>query len=420
MDKINVDELFRCFNCDYMVDEPHESECCGKLYCQSCMVDLAYTQCKLCKKSIKLRANIFAKNLLQRVELKCRHHCGGKFTYDEMKLHMYRCESRIFKCTIEFCCFVGRKFELIPHMLENHDIYIMALLENYDDFEEAFEKILKNPIDKRPPKKGSTYNFETEYAYPGILPRLRNIVSSNNNLIHPNDNNGNDFNYDFEQLFNEVNNFNRYDSENYNNLNNYFNSNSELYRRHRSRPFNTDLLPLSLVGNSNIINTGVDYNNMDINLGRDLTNTNTNLNSPLNNSNSINENIPDIIEPQLPLASNEENLISNIDTNNLEVNNLHDQLNNQIINLQNNIDEFRDLSNNIINFRANNPYDSFRLNYNHSDNLSNSNVYDVSCNNEINDVDDDSDVHENNYSINNSENNSNGSDKDEYHRENWA
>ena len=407
MDKINVDELFRCFNCDYMVDEPHESECCGKLYCQSCMVDLAYTQCKLCKKSIKLRANIFAKNLLQRIELKCRHHCGGKFTYDEMKLHMYRCESRIFKCTIEFCCFVGRKFELIPHMIENHDIYIMALLENYDDFEEAFKKILKNPIDKRPPKKGSTYNYETENsAFPGILPRLRNVVSSNNI--------GNDFNYDFEQLFNEVNNFNRYDNENYNNLNNYFNSDTDFHRRHRSRPFNTDLFPLSLVGNSNTIRMGIDQNNLDINVGRDVTNTN--LNSPNNNPNLINENISNIIEPQIPLTSNEENLISNIDTNNLEVNNLHYQLNNQIINLQNNIDEFRDLSNNIINFRANNPYDSFRLHNNHSNNLSNSNVYDLS-NNEIHDVDDDGDVHENNYTINNSEN---GSDQDEYHTENWA
>ena len=88
MDKLNIDEMFRCFKCDYMVDEPYESECCGKLYCQSCVVELRFNLCKICKKSVKFRKNLFAKKLLQKVELKCRHHCGGKFMYDDMKIHV--------------------------------------------------------------------------------------------------------------------------------------------------------------------------------------------------------------------------------------------------------------------------------------------------------------------------------------------
>jgi hypothetical protein len=419
MDKINVDELFRCFNCDYMVDEPHESECCGKLYCQSCMVDLTYTLCKLCKKSIKFRANIFAKNLLQRVELKCRHHCGGKFTYEEMKLHMYRCESRIFKCTIEFCCFVGRKLELIPHMLENHDVYLMALLENYDDFQETFEKIMKNPIDKRPPKRGSTYNYEMDYSYPGILPRLRNIVNSDNNVLNRNDNNANEFNYDFDELFNEVNNFNNVDNDNYyNNLNYNFdaNANSNLVRRNRLRPINhnttTGFFPFSYVGSLNTAIAGNNENNVN---NRDNNNGSGGVNSNLNN---ISDNMPYIREAQVPLISNEDNFISNIDTNNLEVNNLHNQLNNQIINLQNNIEEFTDISNNLLNFRANNNYNSFGLHYNHSDNSSSSNVYDMSYNNEMHEVAEDSDIQEDNYNENDTENDRNGND-DEYHTQNW-
>jgi hypothetical protein len=142
MDRINVDELFKCFNCEFMVDEPHESECCGKLYCHSCVVELAFFQCKLCKKSIKFRQNVFAKNLLQKVELKCRHLCGGKFNHEEMKLHIYRCDSRIFRCTIEFCSFYGKKEEMVAHMNQNHEIYLIALLEQFEEFSESMDKVL--------------------------------------------------------------------------------------------------------------------------------------------------------------------------------------------------------------------------------------------------------------------------------------
>jgi len=153
MEKLNVDQMFRCYNCDYMVDEPHESECCGKLYCQSCVVELNFALCRICHNSIKFRKNLFAKNLLQKVELKCRHHCGGKFKYEDMKLHLYRCQCRIFKCTIELCTFVGRKFELMPHMIENHKIHLLTMMENFEDYKETIEKILKNPIDNRAPER---------------------------------------------------------------------------------------------------------------------------------------------------------------------------------------------------------------------------------------------------------------------------
>jgi hypothetical protein len=181
MEKINVDEMFRCFKCDYMVDEPHESECCGKLYCQSCVVELNFNQCKICKKAVKFRKNLFAKKLMQQVELKCRHHCGGKFMYEDMKLHLYRCDCRIFKCTIDFCSFVGRKLEIIPHLLKAHPIHLIIMLENYEEFKEIIENIMKNPIDNRPARKESSENL---YSISSNLidfnqynfPRLRGLI----------------------------------------------------------------------------------------------------------------------------------------------------------------------------------------------------------------------------------------------------
>jgi hypothetical protein len=184
MEKLNVDEMFRCYKCDYMVDEPHESECCGKLYCQSCVVDLTFSQCKICKKAVKFRKNLFAKKLMQQVELKCRHHCGGKFMYEDMKLHLYRCDCRIFKCTIDFCSFVGRKLEIIPHMTKHHPIHLITMLENYEEFKDTIENVMKNPIDNRPARKESSENLlpvaPSDFDYNGYnFPRLRGLVDFN-------------------------------------------------------------------------------------------------------------------------------------------------------------------------------------------------------------------------------------------------
>lgn len=149
MDKLNIDELFLCKNCSLMIDDPYESECCGILYCQSCINELSYTNCSICKKLFKFRKNIFAKNLLKKVELKCRHLCGGKFTYDEMKTHLFRCDNKMFKCTIDYCYCVEKKKQMIEHSLLFHSNEILILMENYEEFQNAIEKIKSNPIDNR-------------------------------------------------------------------------------------------------------------------------------------------------------------------------------------------------------------------------------------------------------------------------------
>ena len=149
MEKLNLDELFLCKNCNLMIDEPYESECCGILYCQTCINELSYTNCTVCKKLFKFRKNVFAKKLLQKVELKCRHLCGGKFTYEEMKSHLYRCDNKMFKCTIDYCYCVEKKKPMLDHSLLFHSNEILILMENYEEFQNAIEKIKSNPIDNR-------------------------------------------------------------------------------------------------------------------------------------------------------------------------------------------------------------------------------------------------------------------------------
>lgn len=149
MEKLNVEELFQCKNCTFMVDEPLESECCGILYCQACIHELSYTNCGNCKKLIKFRKNLFAKNLMKKVDFKCRHLCGGKFNYEDMKTHLLRCETKIYKCSIDYCYCVDKKKEMLDHSLLSHPNEILLFMENFEEFKTKIEKIKNNPIDNK-------------------------------------------------------------------------------------------------------------------------------------------------------------------------------------------------------------------------------------------------------------------------------
>ena len=177
-----------------------------------------------------------------------------------MKLHLYRCESRIFKCTIEFCPFVGRKFEIVPHMLENHKIHLLTMLENYEDFKDAIDNILKNPIDNRPSiRKISSSDLlqipEVNYNFPRLrglldgddrsdylpdnIPNLYDIPSMNPNQSHDV---GNTFEYPVDSLRiysrarrreqeNRRNSFSSFGGDNQNNQNNSNNNRDNINRR---------------------------------------------------------------------------------------------------------------------------------------------------------------------------------------------
>jgi hypothetical protein len=150
MEKINIEKMFYCTGCGYMVDDPSESQCCGNLYCQACVLELNYIQCSQCKSSVlKFRKNLFAKNLLHKVELRCRYKCGKKFTYKDMRTHLLNCEGKIFKCTIDFCNYVGKHKDLSKHMIEKHPIHVLIMMENFEEFKPTMDKIAINPIEAR-------------------------------------------------------------------------------------------------------------------------------------------------------------------------------------------------------------------------------------------------------------------------------
>lgn len=176
MEKLCIDDLFKCI-CGYMVDDPYETECCGMLYCQACQIEYNFLTCSNCSKTIKFRKNIFARNLLQKIELNCINECGEKFTYENMKIHLLRCEMKKFKCTIENCLYSGFREDLLVHISKTHPIYLLVLLEHFQEFDDPLDKIMKIPLNSRKAEKNT---LETTLSYNALL---RNFNIENNNFL---------------------------------------------------------------------------------------------------------------------------------------------------------------------------------------------------------------------------------------------
>jgi hypothetical protein len=149
MENFNKDNMFFCFGCTYLLDEPFESECCGYLYCQACKYDFSTCLCPLCKKSMKFRKNLWAKNIMSRMDIKCRHKCGGLFKYEDYRKHLLICPTKKFKCRIDDCRFIGTRKEVDTHLPEKHLAHMLIIMENFDEFKGDFEKAKQKTVDSR-------------------------------------------------------------------------------------------------------------------------------------------------------------------------------------------------------------------------------------------------------------------------------
>ena len=82
---------------------------------------------------------------MKQIELKCEHQCGQKFTIEDMKLHQLRCESKYFKCNVDYCYSVEKKNSMLDHVITSHFKEVLIMAEFYDEFKPKMDKILENP-----------------------------------------------------------------------------------------------------------------------------------------------------------------------------------------------------------------------------------------------------------------------------------
>lgn len=133
-------EEFKCFYCQEIPETPFESECCGKLYCETCSEAASFLNCKVCKDILKFKTSLFASNLMNKFNTFCTNNCGKEIKFSDSKLHNLVCNNRLFSCKINKCSFRGNKDAIKQHILLVHSSELIILCENYAEFKPFLKK----------------------------------------------------------------------------------------------------------------------------------------------------------------------------------------------------------------------------------------------------------------------------------------
>ena len=60
-----------------------------------------------------------------------------------MRYHLLICNNKEYFCSFDNCNFKGKKNEILHHLIKEHQIFILSLMEYYDSFSNIINKICK-------------------------------------------------------------------------------------------------------------------------------------------------------------------------------------------------------------------------------------------------------------------------------------
>jgi len=104
LEPVNFQKYLTCGRCFLVIDNPYEIECCGTLFCYSCIQNILSNKeieiCDKCQKIAKFSQNSFVKRIINGLEIDCNFGCGKKFYSNEIKSHMISCDLREYMCFI--------------------------------------------------------------------------------------------------------------------------------------------------------------------------------------------------------------------------------------------------------------------------------------------------------------------------------
>ena len=173
-------EEFKCFYCQEIPETPYESECCGKLYCETCSEAASFLNCKVCKDILKFKTSLFASNLMNKFNTFCTNNCGKEIKFSDSKLHNLVCNNRVFTCKINKCSFRGNKESIKQHIVLVHSNELIILCENYVEFKPFLKKYCsKLSISKETISNSNDSNTNNEIS------NDRNYNKSNNETNLP-------------------------------------------------------------------------------------------------------------------------------------------------------------------------------------------------------------------------------------------
>jgi len=189
LEPINFSKFLTCNKCNMIIENPYESECCGILFCYSCIepeqIGKEKELCRKCQKNATYRQNSFLKRIINQMNIPCGFNCLKILPSNEIKSHMISCELREYVCNI--CLnnnrvnnkcdqFSGRKKEFTIHLLQEHENEILNFNDNFESIKlnqiEAENKKKIACAEKIEEIKENSYRRE---SYPGFRYVLDNI-----------------------------------------------------------------------------------------------------------------------------------------------------------------------------------------------------------------------------------------------------
>lgn len=147
-----MEELFKCSECQNLDDNVYELDCCGLIFCEGCQIKHKQNRdtCKRCGIESDFKINHFVNRIVQSFVVKCKYHCGKQCQFQDMKPHLKTCSNREYNCTFDNCLFIGKKDDLMQHLITSHNVYLLCLMEAMNEFDDTIiSQQNKRPVGTR-------------------------------------------------------------------------------------------------------------------------------------------------------------------------------------------------------------------------------------------------------------------------------
>ncbi|ETO20182.1 hypothetical protein RFI_17038 [Reticulomyxa filosa] len=130
----SVEDELICAICYGIAEEALESQCCHKLFCETCIEELKSSesykplQCPLCRASASFQVkqekscvSKFARRLIDALPTTCPNNCEAKnLVRGNIKQHLTQCPNSKYTCSYPKCDFSGNLQGYQQHIQERH------------------------------------------------------------------------------------------------------------------------------------------------------------------------------------------------------------------------------------------------------------------------------------------------------------
>lgn len=128
-----VEESTICPICLKLATDAVESECCGSIFCDSCIIRIEKKECPICRNyNFKYHNALGIRKLIKNLPVMCTFNCGHKDSNENMKKHYHSCQLRDYKCSVNGCNLVCKRDEFLNHLITEHTTVLINVGENFE------------------------------------------------------------------------------------------------------------------------------------------------------------------------------------------------------------------------------------------------------------------------------------------------